>query len=330
MCGRFFVLHLVPLVQDHRPPVDFLRQRQIKRRVTRHLVRRHRDVVRPDVHDDLFPESLPLVLVRGVQPHDAERRAPLLELVHPRRQHGQRANHQVRAFHVSHLVEAREERNRLKRLPEAHLVRENARAPVVVHPRHPPNPLELVLSQHGLDLLRLVVHGREDLFRRRVRFAVRDDFIPNFFLDKRRQRLHVVLQVVRPLLLRELDLAHHLFVMPRVFLVRLRHHFRLARPVRLTRLPLLFLLEDVRRSHASLAALLPRVLVQLLIEHRRLPVLHRVRVRSKHGFAVDHDHARFGFPSRPSPAALLRDERLAKELGRYRRGHLRVDPSSRR
>ena len=84
MRGGVLVLHLVPLVEDHGAPVHLLRQRQVKRGVARHLVRSHRDVVRRDVHDHLLAQTLPLSLVRGVQAHDPELWAPLLQLVHPR------------------------------------------------------------------------------------------------------------------------------------------------------------------------------------------------------------------------------------------------------
>ena len=82
-----------------------------------------------------------------------------MQLVHPRRQHRERADDQVRAVHASYLRKRGEERDGLERLTESHLVGEDAAAPVVEHPDEPPDTFQLVLPQHRFDRLGLVIHG---------------------------------------------------------------------------------------------------------------------------------------------------------------------------
>ena len=109
---------------------------------------------------------------RGAAAHleRAERRAPLGELAVPVGEGRLRDDDQVGARHAAALLQVAEQRDRLQRLPEPHLVGEDAVDPVLVQLDQPVEALELVRPHRAvLDAARLRGEPRPRPRRRRVR-----------------------------------------------------------------------------------------------------------------------------------------------------------------
>ena len=109
---------------------------------------------------------------RGVTSHleRAERRAPLGELAVPVGEGRLRDDDQVGARDAAALLQVAEQRDRLQRLPEPHLVGEDAVDPVLVQLDQPVEALELVRPHRAvLDAARLRSEPRPRPRRRRVR-----------------------------------------------------------------------------------------------------------------------------------------------------------------
>eukprot|EP00982_Pelagococcus_subviridis_P008782 30871-Pelagococcus_subviridis.AAC.16 len=105
------------LVDDAVSPVKLLQRVFL---FDDHLVRRHQHVETARVHV-LVLLRLPLFRV-AVELKRADHRAPPLELVHPVPQRGLRDDDHVRSRDPSVLAQVSQQRDRLQRLPEAHLV----------------------------------------------------------------------------------------------------------------------------------------------------------------------------------------------------------------
>mmetsp|Transcript_8845 Transcript_8845/g.30409 ORF Transcript_8845/g.30409 Transcript_8845/m.30409 type:complete len:769 (-) Transcript_8845:151-2457(-) len=151
---RVLVLDPVRLVDDDVPPVELL---QVALLLDDHLVRSHADV-ELSWRDELLLLLVPLLLV-AVELPGADHRAPPLELIHPVVQRGLGDDHKVWAGDSPELVQVAQERDRLQRFSQAHLVRQDAVDSVVVQVDHPIQALELVVA-HGPELDAARLYGQ--------------------------------------------------------------------------------------------------------------------------------------------------------------------------
>jgi hypothetical protein len=115
----------VALVDDQVPEVDSTQALQ-QRLVLDHFVRGDHCVVTVEVGKQVFPDPVPLLAVRRVHLDHPQLRAPPPKFRHPRGEHAQRADDEARAAHVQLELEEAQERDRLHRLPKAHLVPQDA------------------------------------------------------------------------------------------------------------------------------------------------------------------------------------------------------------
>ena len=155
---RLRVLQAVPLVDDDVLPADALQHRPV---ADDEVVVREDRVVRPILHE-VVADVPALVAVAVVQNRLAPRlllRQPPRKLVPPVGEHRLRRDDEERALVVLALHEIREERDGLDRLPEPHLVREDAVEVVDVERHHPLQAHELVRAQlPALEHRRLALH----------------------------------------------------------------------------------------------------------------------------------------------------------------------------
>ena len=129
----------------------------------KHLVRRDDDVEVAGVKA-LLPEHFALRLC-PVEAQGADDRAPDAELAHPVIEHRLRDDHNVLSLDPARFAQVGDHRDRLQRLPETHLVGEDARDAAVVELHNPVQALDLVRAHRALllrDELRLLL----DLLRR--------------------------------------------------------------------------------------------------------------------------------------------------------------------
>jgi hypothetical protein len=143
------VLDAVRLVDD-----QVLEAELGQRRLLDHgdLVRRQHDVER--VRHELLGDEGGARLLVAVELAHAARRKPLVELAIPVAERRLGHNDDVRAGDAARLGEVGEQRDRLQRFAEAHLVGENAADAVVVEPNEPVETLDLV-RPHGAVLNRV-------------------------------------------------------------------------------------------------------------------------------------------------------------------------------
>ena len=152
---RVLILEAMRLVDDEASPAHLLERRDLRRH---RLLGRQAHVVVARRHERL---ALLRALVLGaVQHKDAQLGAELGKLALPVAEHRERQHDQVRLGERRGLLLQRqvaEQRDRLQRLAEAHLVGEDAVEIALVQREHPVEPLELVVAQPATrDVLGLV------------------------------------------------------------------------------------------------------------------------------------------------------------------------------
>ncbi len=139
------------LVHDDVLPFQLLEELDVRdgNLVTRHKHReRLVDAVLLITQARPRPDRRPLLLASVVQ-HRGKLRRPPLELAHPVGQRAQRPQDEKRPEHPlgTHVAQ---ERDRLDRLPESHLVRQDPVHPVLIERDEPLHALELVVPQQPL------------------------------------------------------------------------------------------------------------------------------------------------------------------------------------
>ena len=138
---RIFILQAVRFVDDDVTPMKLLQRSLL---LDDHFVRRHAHVETAR-HQKLGLLRLALFGV-SVKLERANHRTPTLKLVHPVTERGFRHDNHVRSGNTPVFGEVTEKRNRLQRLPETHLVRQDAVDAVIEQSNHPVQTRNLVLS----------------------------------------------------------------------------------------------------------------------------------------------------------------------------------------
>mmetsp|Transcript_11045 Transcript_11045/g.35158 ORF Transcript_11045/g.35158 Transcript_11045/m.35158 type:complete len:289 (+) Transcript_11045:3093-3959(+) len=257
----------------------------------RHLVGGDDDVEARDVGQQLGAHQLALALVRRVQPDDAHRGDEPLELVDPRREHGEGRDDEARPVDLALVLEVGEEGNHLEGLAQPHLVGEDAVEPVVVAHRQPAQPVQLVVAHHHRpDLARL---AERLVQRHRLRAALLWQLAA-----KQAEHLCVRRQVGDTLLHRGRLRRLELLPPPRPHRLLGARHARLLRRRRL----LLRRRRLLRRPLPGGKRGVGGSLAQLAVPHGPLALLHVVHVLALDGEPAHH-HRR-GLEHPPAPPLL--------------------------
>ena len=149
---RGVVLDHVALVDDQVAPPRAVGELRLHGGRLGHLERGDDDVDVGRALAERLHEALALLQVARVQLDGAQLRAEALELGHPRGEHRERRDDQVRPADALDELEVGEEGDGLQRLAQAHLVREDGIDAAPVHAHQPAQPAQLVVTHRHQDL----------------------------------------------------------------------------------------------------------------------------------------------------------------------------------
>ena len=129
------------LIDDDVLPREFLEVRLLSKH---HLVARDADV--EFLVDEPISDQLSALLLGTLKHQHVDLGSPLLELPLPVVQRRLGHRDEMRPGHVADVAQIAEESNRLQRLPEAHLVGQDARNTILVQRYQPVQPGNLIVS----------------------------------------------------------------------------------------------------------------------------------------------------------------------------------------